>query len=1051
MRQMTAIVLAAGLSTRMGAQKLLLPLDGRPMLQHCLDLIERLPLSHRVLVTTPEVAAQIQTTAQIIINPNPEEGQSGSLRLGVMAANPDHSLLFLLGDQPRLDVETVVQLLAADDGQHIIYPTGPDGVPKSPTLFPPRFRGDLLALTGDTGGRELRRRFPEACSAITVRDPRVLLDIDTPEAYNEIQQQLGDGGAHMYSFFVNDREVQSENGKQNLLTFLRDELKLTGAKNGCDEGACGTCMVIIDGRAVKACIPRVEKLAGKQVTTIEGLSEREKAVYAYAFSLTGAVQCGFCIPGMVISAKALLDSTPDPDEGQVKKAIRGNICRCTGYVKIIEAILEAARLLREGVAVPEQHFTGKLGEDFHRLDAVEKTLGTGIYVDDMTLPDMVYAAALRTKYPRAIVRGIDTARAEAHPDTIRLITAADIPGTNRIGHLTKDQDTLIGIDDVTKYVGDAIVLAVSRRQESLSEILDCIEVTYEELPPVTSPEAGLAEGAPLVQPQMGTNILRDEKLRRGDPDTALQNAAHVVTRRYSLPFTEHAFMEPECAIALPEGEGIHLYSGGQSIYDEQHQIADLLALEADKVHVTSCLVGGGFGGKEDMSCQHHAALAAYLTGLPVKIRFTRQESLIVHPKRHAMEIDMTTGCDETGKLVAMKARIISDTGAFASLGGPVLQRACTHAGGPYQFEHVEVHGTAVYTNNPPAGAFRGFGVTQSAFAMECNLNLLAEMVGISPWEIRHKNAIRPGGVLPNGQIADESTALVECLEAVREVYEASPYTGIASCFKNSGLGVGVPDIGRCIVSVEPDGKAHVRSSAACIGQGMATVLMQMACETLGLSPEEIVIENPDTTRTPDTGTTTASRQTVFAGESAVRACRALKAELDSGKTLNDLIGREFYAEYYPETDPIGSDKPNPVSHVAYGYAAQVVTLDETGKVEKVTAAYDLGRVVNPRAAEGQIEGGIAMGLGYALTEDYPVKDGYPQAVYARLGLFRSTDMPAVDIIFVDGPGRLEAAYGTKGVGELATIPTAPAVQGAYYKLDKVFRQKLPMENTKYRK
>ena len=853
----------------------------------------------------------------------------------------------------------------------------------------------------------------------------------------------------MNTLFVNGQELQFADGNETLLHFLRDRLGLTGTKNGCNEGACGTCTVVVDGKAVKACIPTLSKLAGKSVTTIEGLTERERAVYAYAFSKTGAVQCGFCTPGMVMSAKALLAQTANPTSEQVRQALRGNICRCTGYVKIEAAILLAARMFREETAVPKVTFTGRLGEDFFRVDAVEKTLGTGIYVDDMRVPGMVYAAVLRSQYPRARVLGIDVSRAMTHPDAIRVITAADIPGKNKVGHLIPDQDTLIGIGAVTKYVGDGIAIAVAKRQESLGEILSLIAVDYEVLTPVTGPAEGLQEDAPLVQENTTNNILREEKIRRGDPDAKLARSAHVVTRRYSVPFTEHAFMEPECALALPEGDGILLYTGGQSIYDEQHQVASLLGLPVEQIRVISCLVGGGFGGKEDLSCQHHVALAAYLTGLPVKVLFSRQESLIVHPKRHAMEIEMTTGCDEAGKITAMKARIISDTGAFASLGGPVLQRACTHAGGPYNFQDIEVHGTAVYTNNVPAGAFRGFGVTQSAFAMECNLTLLAEMAGISPWEIRYRNAIRPGEVLPNGQIADQSTALAACLEAVREEYEARPYTGIATCFKNSGLGVGVPDIGRCLVSIE-GGKIHLRSSAACIGQGMATVILQMACETLHLPPECFVVERPDTARTPDSGTTTASRQTVFTGEATVRACRLLRAELDTGKTLADLEGQEFFGEYQPETDPMGSLKPNPVSHVAYGFAAQVVTLDESGKVSKVSAAYDVGRVVNPCAVEGQIEGGIAMGLGYALTEDFPTEGGYPQVKYGKLGLLRATDVPPIEVRIVQNPGYTEAAYGSKGVGELATIPTAPAVQGAYYKLDGVFRQKLPLEGTYYK-
>jgi len=423
---------------------------------------------------------------------------------------------------------------------------------------------------------------------------------------------------------------------------------------------------------------------------------------------------------------------------------------------------------------------------------------------------------------------------------------------------------------------------------------------------------------------------------------------------------------------------------------------------------------------------------------------------MIHPKRHAMEMDFTTGCDENGILTAMRATIVSDTGAYASLGGPVLQRACTHAAGPYNYQNVDIDGKADYTNNPPAGAFRGFGVTQSAFAAECNLNLLAKLVGISPWEIRYRNAIHPGQVLPNGQIADNTTALERCLLAVKQTYEQAEIAGIASSFKNSGLGVGVPDTSRCIISVE-QGKVHVRTSAACIGQGMATVCTQVACETLGLPPELIVAEPPDTRRTPNAGTTTASRQTLLTGESTRRAARLLRDELAAGRALAELEGREFYGEYLAETDPMGSEKEFPVSHVGYGYAAEVVVLDKEGKIENVVAAYDAGRIVNPKSAEGQIEGGIVMGLGYALTEDYPLEGGYPKASYGTLGLFRATEVPPMRIMLLRNEATGPFAYGVKGVGELATIPTAPAVAGAYYALDGAERRKLPMKNTYYSK
>ncbi|WP_429103538.1 selenium-dependent xanthine dehydrogenase [Enterococcus faecalis] len=854
----------------------------------------------------------------------------------------------------------------------------------------------------------------------------------------------------MYSIIVNGQSETCETNKK-LMDFLREDLGLTGTKDGCNQGSCGACTVLVNGKASKACLFTLEKLAGKEVTTIEGLNQWQKDVYAYAFAKTGAVQCGYCIPGMVISAQGLLNKKPEPTKEDIQKALRGNICRCTGYVKIIEAIQLAAKMFCEETSIPEEHSNGKLGEDFQRVDAVEKTLGTGIYVDDIDIEGMLHASALRSAYPRAKVLSIDSTQALAHPDCVAVFTAKDVPGNNKIGHLEfiSDWDVMIPEGEITRYVGDAVALVVSKRKETLPEIKNLVEVDYEEMIPLTSCEAALAEGAPAIHEK--GNILSHEHLVRGNADEVLANSAFVVTEHYSVPINEHAFMEPECAIAQPEGEGILLFSAGQSIYDEQREVARMLGLDKEKIHVQSKLVGGGFGGKEDMSVQHHASLAAWLLKKPVKVLLSREESLMVHPKRHGMEMDFTTGCDEEGNLTAMKAVIYADTGAYASLGGPVLQRACTHAAGPYKYQTIDVEGFAVYTNNPPAGAFRGFGVCQTAFAIESNLNLLAEKVGLSPWEIRFKNAVAPGDTLPNGQLVSKNAALKEALLAVKDVYEQAEVAGISSFFKNSGVGVGLPDTGRCIISVE-EGKIHVRTSAACIGQGLATVTTQIACETLNLPPEMIVAEAPDTRRTPNSGTTTASRQSLFTGEATRRAAMQLRYELDMGRALSDLEGEEFYGEYSAKTDPLINDKKSPVSHAGYGYAAEVAILDDKGKVAKFVAAYDMGQVVNPRAAEGQIEGGIAMGMGYALTEKFALEEGYVKAKYATLGLVNATQVPPIETILVHADNLHEGlAYGIKGVGELATIPTAPALAGAYFALDGQLRPSLPLENTPYQK
>lgn len=851
----------------------------------------------------------------------------------------------------------------------------------------------------------------------------------------------------MYTLNINGKEYQTEKDIR-LLDFLRDELRLTGTKDGCSAGACGTCTVIIDGQKMKACIMKTSKLDGKSIVTIEGLSEREQAVYTYAFAEAGAVQCGFCIPGMVISAKSLLDANLNPTREDIKKALMGNICRCTGYVKIEDAILLAAKYFRENLEVPKASDDGAIGGDLHRIDAIEKTLGTAEYVDDIVLEGMIYAKALRTKYPRARVNDIHLEKALAHPDTVKILTAEDVP-FNKTGHIVADWDVLISKGDITRYIGDAICLVASKHKETLDEILSLIEVDYTELTPIVDPLVALQEDAPKLQPN--GNLLAHEHLQRGNVEQAMNDAAYTVSGHFSTPMTDHAFMEPECAIAMPyEGDGIYLLSGAQSVYDEQHEISRMLKLPVEKVRCHTKYVGGGFGGKEDMSVQHHAALMAWATKLPVKVKFSRQESLDIHVKRHAMEMEMTMSADKDGNITAMKARIVSDCGAYASLGGPVLQRACTHAGGPYHYQNIDIEGLCVYTNNVPGGAYRGFGVTQSCFATESLINELADKIGISAWQLRYQNAIRPGEVLPNGQIASPDTAYVECLEAVKEVYENNPYAGIAGAMKNSGVGVGIPDIGRVRLNVI-DGKVHIRTSAACIGQGLGTVTTSIFCTVTKLPPELVYHEFADTAITPDSGTTTASRQTVFTGEATRLAALELKAAMDEGKTLADLEGEEFYGEFQGITDSMGSDKENPVSHVAYGYAVQVVIMDENKKLQQVVAAHDVGRVISPKSCEGQIEGGVVMGLGYGLTEDFIMDAGYVKSKYGTLGLLRATQAPPIDVIMIEKGDINGLAFGAKGIGEISSVPTAPAAAHACFRVDGERRYKLPLAHTGYKK
>ena len=855
----------------------------------------------------------------------------------------------------------------------------------------------------------------------------------------------------MATFTVNGQTVQAEKN-QKLIRFLRDELRLTSVKDGCSEGACGTCHVLIDGKATKACVPSTDKLEGKTILTVEGLSDWEKAVYTYAFGKAGAVQCGFCIPGMVISAKALLDANPAPTREEAAFAIRNNICRCTGYVKIIDGILLAAEIFRSG-KLPEEKKTGYgVGERAVRVDVAEKVQGYGKYPDDLYVDGMLYASAVRSKYPRARVLAIHKEKAEALPGVVGVYTAEDIPGEIKVGHLQQDWDAMIPAGRITHYLGDAICLVAAETKEALEQAKALVEIDYEPLKPVFSPTYASQPFAPLVH--ASGNLLCEKHVSRGNADQAIRDADYVLMYHYETPYTEHAFLEPECAVAYPDEDGLTILSTDQGAYDTAREVSRLLGLPKEKIHVTNMLVGGGFGGKEDMTVQHHAALVAYLTGRPVKVKLSRKESMLVHPKRHPMKVTITMGCNRDGLIQGVKAEVVADTGAYASLGGPVLERACTHAAGPYHYENFEITGKAYYTNNPPAGAFRGFGVTQTCFATETLLNEMADLVGISPWEIRYRNAIRPGEVLPNGQIVGPETGLVETLEAIKPYYDEAVKNGepvgLACAMKNAGVGVGLPDYGRCKLVIGDDGKVHIRAGASCIGQGLGTVLVQLVVTNAKLTRDQVVYDGNSTFITPDSGDTSGSRQTLVTGEACRRACLLLRDAMEY-RSLSDLKGQEFYGEYYAKTNPLGSSVPNPVSHVAYGYATQMCVVDkETGLIKKMVAAHDVGKAINPLSCEGQIEGGVVMSMGYALTEKFPLDHGKPTAKYGMLGLFRANQIPEIKALVIDKPG-LNLANGAIGIGEITSIPTAPAIADAYFRYDGERRRSLPLDHTPYKK
>jgi len=841
------------------------------------------------------------------------------------------------------------------------------------------------------------------------------------------------------------RKMDIEDGA-SLLEVLRDQCGILSPKDGCSPtGQCGCCTVIVDDRAVVSCAIPASKVVGKKILTVEGFSELERETFADCFIAAGGLQCGFCTPGIVARAKNLIDKSPDPTDDEINRVLSMHHCRCTGYVKIVDSIRLSAKALR-GDAIPELDQCGRVGTSLPRYEAREFVLGERPYIDDMAFPDMLHGAVRLADHPRALVKHIDISRALEIPGVIQIVTAADTPGQRYQGLIYKDWPIFVALGEETRYVGDVIAAVAAVDRRTARKAAEAIVVDYEVREPVTSPEDGLKPDAPQIHKK--GNLLSKSEIRRGDVDEALKHSAHVVSHTFQTQFIEHMFLEPESCIAMPEGDGLRVYTQGQGVFDDRRQIASFLAMPEDRLHVTLVSNGGAFGGKEDMSIQAQTALLARVTSKPVRLTLSREESLRLHPKRHPIKMTYTVGCDAAGQLTAVKANMIGDKGAYASVGTKVLERAAGHCTGPYRFPNVEVVSLAVYTNNPPCGAMRGFGANQAAFAIESLLDMLAERVGIDPWEIRYKNALDVGDQFSTGQTLEASVGLKKTLEAVKDIYRNAKYAGIACGIKNVGIGNGLPEYGKAMLEVHDDGTVGIYTGYTEMGQGLFTVLKQTACEETGLPPSVFNLVAADTKYNLDCGQTTASRGTVLGCRGVQDAARKLKADLDQKKTLRDLAGRTYYGEVLiDDTTSLESGAAKPKTHFSYGFATQVVILDDDGRVQKVVAAHDVGRVMNPVLLEGQLEGSIHMGLGYALTEEFRVDNGIPQTMTVNSqGLLRARHMPEVELIMVedrhpDGP------YGAKGVGEIGLVPTAPAVANALYRYDGIRRFTLPMKDS----
>jgi xanthine dehydrogenase molybdenum-binding subunit len=873
----------------------------------------------------------------------------------------------------------------------------------------------------------------------------------TIEADSAQQPGLKTDPSSRVAFVVNGTPVTVRKDHPHLLAALREELDITSPKDGCSpSGQCGCCTVLVDGKAIVSCQQSLEKVANTNITTLEGVSQVERDAFANAFAACGGLQCGFCIPGIVVRAKAQIDKKgAGLKREDMARHLGAHLCRCTGYVKILDAIDSVAKKLS-----PEIVSTGGLGVRVVKHEAEELALGDRGYIDDMRLPGLMHASLVFTKHARAEVLSIDTSRAMSRPGVRAVFTAADIPGELMMGIIYKDWPVMIPVGGFTSYAGDVLAIIVADSRLNARNAIDDVAVEYKPLTPITDARNAIASNDIAVW-KTDSNILSKSTYKRGDVDTAIASSTHVVRETFETQRIEHAFLEPESTLAVPsirEGKvrELHVYSGGQGVWDDRNDIARLLAIANEQVTVTLVTNGGAFGGKEDMSNQAHASLAAWLLNEPVKCTLTREESFLMHAKRHPIEMTYEAACDQDGKLTALRVRAIGDSGAYASVGMKVLERMAGHASGPYQVPNIDVEAIAARTNNPICGAFRGFGANQAQFAMEGVLDRLAEKAGISGWQIRSRNVIRPGMVWGPGQIMDDGCLGAElCLNEIKPAYDAAVASGkavgLGLGLKNSGLGNGFKEISKAIVRFKSNGRIEVRHGWTEMGQGINTVAAQVAVEELGVDAKliDVIV---DTTRELGFGQTTGSRGTLMGAGAVKSACQAAIA-------ANRAQDVDHVGEYRVDwTNKLGEPGvTNPIIHSTFSYAAQMVIIDrETQKIEKVVAVHDVGRVVNPTLCEGQVEGSVHMGLGYALTENFPSdpETGFPiNKTLRSLGILRAKDVPPIEVKLLESP-QPNAPYGIKGVGEIGLVPTAGAVASALHQLDGQWRSKLPMRQVK---